>query len=144
MCDLDKEKIISGLKHHLSDIDYKDNGCKDCPYKDIPDKYIDCEDIRSQCDVVLLQDSISLLEDLVETTDTYRRIEELRRNREHTSNWIKYWRKKNNQNNLTYPDWDSIFEDWESRGKEIADLNAEIKQKEYSSAYPETNKFNYD
>ena len=128
MCNLDYNKVLSGLKHHLNEIDYRDNGCDNCPYKDIPRKYIDCEDIRSQCDVTLLQESIDLLQDLNETVDTYRRIEDLRRNREHASKWIKYWRKKNNQNKLTYPDWDSIFEDWESRGKEIKKLKSEIKR----------------
>lgn len=56
-----------------------------------------------------------------------RYLEDMRRNREESSGWLRYWRNKNGYNDLWYPDWGEVFSDWEARGREIESLYREIE-----------------
>jgi hypothetical protein len=74
-------------------------------------------DIAEAC-LVLVNTCESMREEIAE----HDQLEELRRNREHASNWVTYWRNKTGKDKNWYPDWDEIFLDWEERGKKIEEL----------------------
>lgn len=61
----------------------------------------------------LARDALEYIEVLESNLKDYMDLEEIRRNREHASNWVKYWREKHGKMTLAYPDWDEIFKDWE-------------------------------
>lgn len=61
----------------------------------------------------LARDALEYIEALESSLKEYMDMEEIRRNREHASKWVKYWREKHGQMTLTWPDWNEIYKDWE-------------------------------
>jgi hypothetical protein len=61
----------------------------------------------------LAKDTLEYIVVLESSLKEYMDAEEIRRNREHASNWVNYWREKHGEMTLTWPDWDEIFKDWE-------------------------------
>ena len=93
----------AGIKKALQNS--AESGCETCPY-------VDCfARADGKCDMAKY--ALEYIEALEACIEELSRLDDLRRNRQHTSNWIKYWREKHGESTLAWPDWDEIFADWE-------------------------------
>ncbi len=52
------------------------------------------------------------LEDRDETCRMYERTRELAESRVYRKKYVEYWRKKKGKSELSYPDFDSVYEEW--------------------------------
>lgn len=96
---IDDAGIKSGLRQSL------DEGCSRC----LKEPFCIYADGWNS----LARDALEYILALESSLKEYMDMEEIRRNRQHASNWVKYWREKHGEMTLAWPDWDEIFKDWE-------------------------------
>ncbi len=114
------EELIKKLKRYAGSY-YNNN-----PY-DIPAEALEAANairkltnvcVRFAEETIHQQDEI---DDLKSRIKIHNQIEEMRREQEYT----EYWRKKYGKSDLSFPDWDDIYFDWEEGRAELDHVKAE-------------------